>query len=156
MYSSLKIILIIIFSIFITLFILFGLLYFLYILKYISYIYSFAIQETSVQLSILIFIFITTLFLIQWHKQIKWWMAFLYCFIFFIISFITNISLIEKRITDIAINKYGVEPSYLSINFDIDAEFKEPHAVVYKKGKTYYWSFSKNDFILNTNPNLHL
>ena len=81
---------------------------------------------------------------------------FIYTFIYTFISYIVNIYLIEKRISSIAINKYGIEPSYLGIDFGIENEYRDPHAVIHKNNKSYYWSFKKNDFVLNTNPHLHL
>jgi len=67
-----------------------------------------------------------------------------------------NIYLIEQRILNISIEKYNKEPLYVDIDFNIRAEYRDPHAVTYKNKKTYYWSFKENDFVLNTNPNLHL
>jgi len=136
--------------------ILFVFIYMVYLIKTILYILSFAIHEISIQLSILVFIILSTFLLIQWYKRINIWMVFLYFFIYTFISYIVNIYLIEKRISNIAVHKYGVEPSYLGIDFSIDDEYRDPHAVIYKNNKSYYWSFKKNDFVLNTNPRLHI
>ena len=156
MRSILKGIIIVILQILLTLFIIFGFMYFIHLLKIIIYITSFAIHEPSIQLSIIIFILLSIMLLVQWYKKINWWIIFLYSFSFIFIAFPINIHLIGKRITNIAINKYNKQPDYVSLNFDIYEDYRNPHAVIRKNKTTYYWSFSENDFILNTNPDLHL
>ena len=142
--------------IFVTLLITFMLLYGVYAIPAVVYISSFAIQEPSIQLSILVFMLLSISLLIKWHKKITKWIIFLCLLIGAFVCYTANVYLIEKRIFTIAIKKYGVEPSYLNIDFDINAEYKTPHAVIHKDRKSYYWSFEKNDFVLNTNPNLYL
>jgi hypothetical protein len=63
---------------------------------------------------------------------------------------------VEEDIKKVAIEKYGIEPSYIDINLNIDEEIRHPHAVLYIENKTYYWSFREKDFVLNTNPLLKI
>ena len=156
MHNLLKVIISIAVLIFAIILIAFMLLYGVYTIPVIVYISSFAIQEPSIQLSIPTFILLSISLLIKWYKKITKWIIFLYLLIGTFVFYTANISLIEKRISTVAIKKYGVEPSYLNINFDINAEYKTPHAVIHKDKKSYYWSFEKNDFVLNTNTNLYL
>ena len=132
------------------------LLYGVYAIPEVVHMLSFAIQEPSIQLLIPTFILLSISLLIKWHKKTTKWIIFLYLLSGAFIFYTANVYLIEKRISTVAIKKYGVEPSYLNINFDINAEYKTPHAVIHRDKKSYYWSFEKNDFVLNTNPNLYL
>lgn len=53
--------------------------------------------------------------------------------------------LVEDEIRLIALEKYGVEPHYLDIEWERDCRYA--HALVLKDGKEYHWSFEANDFI---------
>jgi len=63
-----------------------------------------------------------------------------------------NIEEMEQNIRDKSIERFGVEPEYIDINFDVlRAGGGTPHATVCKDGKKYYWSFNKKDFVFYFN-----
>jgi len=53
--------------------------------------------------------------------------------------------LVEDEIRLIALEKYGVEPHHLDIDWERDCRYS--HALVIKDGKEYHWSFKANAFI---------
>ena len=53
----------------------------------------------------------------------------------------------ENNIYNKSIERFGIEPEYIDINFDMLSAGKTPHSIVRKDGKAYYWSFQKNDFV---------
>ena len=59
-----------------------------------------------------------------------------------------EIEKMEQNIKDKSIERFGIEPEYIQINFDaFFAGSGKPHAIVRKDGQVYYWSFGRDDFV---------
>ena len=71
--------------------------------------------------------------------------------VIFSLSFLVinlKIESMEQNIKDKSIEKFGIEPEYIDINFNLLREGGgHPHATVCKDGQKYYWSFKENDFV---------
>jgi len=94
---------------------------------------------------LLIFILLLKIILFK-RTLLNRYMAGITIFVYIGITFSIITYNIENNIKNISIRKFGIIPQCLNINFDINDEFRPPHALVKKDGKYYYWSFRENNF----------
>jgi len=117
----------------------------------LNIIFSFLVLHNTYFLFFFL-IFMLLLIIIQFKRiLLNRYMVGITFFVYIVIAFSIMTYNIENNIKNISIEKFGIAPQCLNINFDIYDDFRHPHALVKKDEKYYYWSFRENNFIENNN-----